>query len=69
MSNIDKFITSNLIKKLDNKAAEVVSGGQGTTTMGTIKVGDGEELTVKPDPDEKAVVDLTKGTVEFIPLL
>ena len=28
MSNIDKFITSNLVKELDNKAAEVASGGQ-----------------------------------------
>ena len=28
MSNIDKFITFNFIKELDNKAAEVVSGGQ-----------------------------------------
>ena len=27
MSNIDKFITSNLVKELDSKAAEVVSGG------------------------------------------
>ncbi len=28
MSNIDKFITNNLVKELDNKVAEVVSGGQ-----------------------------------------
>ncbi len=29
MSNIDKFITNNLVEELDNKAAEVVSGGNG----------------------------------------
>ncbi len=30
MSNIDKFITNNLVEELDNKAAEVVSGGNRT---------------------------------------
>ncbi len=28
MSNIDQFITSNLFKELDNKSAEVISGGE-----------------------------------------
>ncbi|MDJ0690296.1 MAG: hypothetical protein QNJ41_17525 [Xenococcaceae cyanobacterium MO_188.B32] len=33
MSNIDKIVTSNLVKELDDEAAEVISGGKLVTKL------------------------------------